>query len=426
MRKIYSFLIFFSMVVLAAAQPQEQCASMSVLKHQMQDPAVAARYRASQQAAAKWISTHPVNKVSGAPILKIPVVVHVLYRNPTQNISDAQVYSQIEILNTDYRRRNADTIHTPPVFDSIAADIEVEFCLASLDPSGNATNGITRTSTQGGQLFGLFSPIFEDAKFDSTGGHDAWPADRYLNIWVCEMFPGLLGYAQFPGGSPATDGVVISYQAFGNMGTIAAPSTLGRTTVHEVGHWMGLYHIWGDDQDCVTGSDSIYDTPNAASASSSDCEVSRNSCSNEDPYWGTFDPNDMVQNYMDYSHDSCMNMFTLGQKARMHSFLYSDSVRFALFSSPAGCSVLANADIPSPPTIVLFPNPSEGRVTVQNPTSWNSTMLIEVMDITGNLLYRAETEAATWNMDLSDFASGVYVVRISCAEEVAVKKLFLH
>jgi Pregnancy-associated plasma protein-A/Secretion system C-terminal sorting domain len=353
-------------------------------------------------------------------------VVHVLYKNAAQNISNAQIYSQIDILNADYRRLNADTLNTPAMFDSIAADIEVEFCLASIDPDGNPSNGITRTSTSGGQLFGFFSPIFEDAKFDSLGGHDAWPADQYLNMWVCEAFPGLLGYAQFPGGDPATDGVVISYQAFGNTGTVTAPSTLGRTASHEVGHWMGLYHIWGDDQDC-TGSDSIFDTPNATGASSSDCESSRNSCSNEDAFWGAFDPNDMVQNYMDYSHDSCMNMFTLGQKARMHSFLNSDPMRMALFNSPAGCNLVGLPTSPrSTHDFEIFPNPTDGMVRVNYLGSARPEMSVELIDLAGRVVYHYAATDYSYNLDLSDRSAGIYTLRITGEAGVTTRKLILE
>ncbi len=427
MKKLCALIIFFWMAVSAFAQTHEKCATMSVFQQQMQDPATAARYHQAQQVAANWRAEHPqAGKLSSDPILTIPVVVHVLYKTAAQNISDAQIYSQIAILNADYRRLNADTVHTPAMFDSIAADIEVEFCLASIDPSGSPTNGITRTSTAGGQLLGFFSPFFEDAKYDSTGGHDAWPADQYLNIWVCEMFPGLLGYAQFPGGLPATDGVAISYQAFGDMGTIAAPSTLGRTTVHEVGHWMGLYHIWGDDQDCVTGSDSIYDTPNATGASSSDCEVTRNSCSNEDPYWGAFDPNDMVQNYMDYSHDSCMNMFTAGQKARMHSFLNTDPMRLALFNSPAGCSNATSAPVAMAQSFQVYPNPSDGKVDVAYLGAWSTATQVEVIDLAGNLVHRSQEDERSFSLDLSRLAAGVYVLKLSCENGVVLKKLLLQ
>lgn len=423
MKKIYTLAVLaLSCIVLNAQQP-EKCASMTLLDQQMQDANIANQIAMTQAAAAKWRAEHPGELRSSAPLITIPVVVHVLYVTPAQNITNAQIYSQIAILNQDYRRLNPDTINTPVGFDSIAADIQVEFCLATLDPQGNPTDGITRTSTAGGDFGAFFNPFTEDAKSNASGGKDPWPTDQYLNIWVGPLFPGLLGYAQFPGGAPATDGVVISYQAFGNIGTVTAPSTLGRTASHEVGHWMGLFHIWGDDQDC-TGSDSIPDTPNADQASSSDCQVTRNSCSNEDPYWGINDPNDMVQNYMDYSHDSCMNMFTLGQKARMMSFLYTDSARFALFSSPAGCNGVGIHETPAfGQYFNVYPNPSDGIVNVSYCGNSSAEMTVEVLDITGKVVATYNVTSYSYQLNMSMLAAGVYTMKFIGATEVATKKI---
>ncbi|GAB4137778.1 MAG: hypothetical protein Fur0041_12630 [Bacteroidia bacterium] len=426
MKKLLSVLTLVSAFSFVQAQQSEKCASMSILHQHQLDPTVAARMSAVQSAAKAWSAVNTATRGGNGPVLTIPVVVHVVYKNATQNITDQQVYSQIAVLNQDYRRLNADTVNTPAYFDSIAADIQVEFCLATLDPQGNPTNGITRTPTSGGQLFGYFSPL-DDVKSAATGGVDPWPTDKYLNIWVCELFPGLLGYAQFPGDNPATDGVVITYTAFGNMGTVTAPSTLGRTATHEVGHWMGLYHIWGDDQDCVTGSDSIPDTPNATAASSSDCQVSRNSCSNEDPWWGTVDPNDMVQNYMDYSNDSCMNMFTNMQKMRMHGFLYNDSLRFALFSSPAGCNPLGmNQTAAFEKYFSLYPNPTDGIINVSYFGSWNSTVSIDIISMTGAVVRSFNAWGSSYTLDCSGLSSGVYSVKISGEGGSGFKKIVIQ
>jgi hypothetical protein len=425
MKRIFTLLALSVFIFQASAQ-QQQCGTATLLQQQLQNPEFASRFQNSNANAAEWRQNHPEQIRSSAPVLTIPVVVHVLYKNATQNISDQQIYSQIAVLNQDYRRMNADTVNTPAIFDTIAADINVEFCLATLDPQGNPTNGITRTSTTGGQLLGWFSPLTEDAKYDSLGGKNAWPADRYLNIWVCELFPGLLGYAQFPGGNAATDGVVITYTAFGNMGTVTAPSLLGRTTTHEVGHWMGLYHIWGDDQDC-SGSDSIPDTPNADQASSSDCQVTRNSCSNEDAYWGTTDPNDMVQNYMDYSHDSCMNMFTNGQKARMYSFLYTDSLRLGLFTSNAGCNPLGIAQQATFDQFFnVYPNPADGIVNVSYFGQWSSDMNVDILDITGKTIGTVNVTAYSYQIDMSNYAAGTYTLLFRGEGGTAAKRIVLQ
>jgi hypothetical protein len=425
MKRIFTLLALSVFIFQASAQ-QQQCGTATLLQQQLQNPEFAAHFQNSNANAAEWRQNHPEQIRSSAPVVTIPVVVHVLYKNATQNISDQQIYSQIAVLNQDYRRMNADTVNTPAIFDTIAADINVEFCLATLDPQGNPTNGITRTSTTGGQLLGWFSPLSEDAKYDSLGGKNAWPADRYLNIWVCELFPGLLGYAQFPGGNAATDGVVITYTAFGNMGTVTAPSLLGRTTTHEVGHWMGLYHIWGDDQDC-SGSDSIADTPNADQASSSDCQVTRNSCSNEDAYWGTTDPNDMVQNYMDYSHDSCMNVFTNGQKARMYSFLYTDSLRLGLFTSNAGCNPLGIAQQATFDQFFnVYPNPADGIVNVSYFGQWSSDMNVDILDITGKTIGTVNVTAYSYQIDMSNYAAGTYTLLFRGEGGTAAKRIVLQ
>jgi hypothetical protein len=425
MKRIFT-LLALSIFAFQAASQQQQCGTATLLQQQLQNPEFASRFQNSNANAAEWRQNHPEQIRSSAPVVTIPVVVHVLYKNATQNISDQQIYSQIAVLNQDYRRMNADTVNTPAIFDTIAADINVEFCLATLDPQGNPTNGITRTSTTGGQLLGWFSPLSEDAKYDSLGGKNAWPADRYLNIWVCELFPGLLGYAQFPGGNAATDGVVITYTAFGNMGTVTAPSVLGRTTTHEVGHWMGLYHIWGDDQDC-SGSDSIADTPNADQASSSDCQVTRNSCSNEDAYWGTTDPNDMVQNYMDYSHDSCMNMFSNGQKARMYSFLYTDSLRLGLFTSNAGCNPLGIAQQATFDQFFnVYPNPADGIVNVSYFGQWSSDMNVDILDITGKTIGTVSVTAYGYQIDMSNYAAGTYTLLFRGEGGTAAKRIVLQ
>ncbi|MBL0017142.1 MAG: T9SS type A sorting domain-containing protein [Bacteroidetes bacterium] len=251
-------------------------------------------------------------------VYNIPVVVHVVYNTTTQNISDAQIQSQLTVLNNDFRRLNADKVNTPAAWTSIAADCEINFCLATVDPTGAATTGITRTSTT------VTSFVDDDAvKSNATGGKTAWDATKYLNLWVCPLGGGLLGYAQFPGGPVSTDGVVINYTAFGTSGTATAPFNKGRTATHEVGHWLNLYHIWGDDcgqgdgtcsagSEC-SGSDAVTDTPNQCEmvyGNPAVGSVRTDGCT-------TTSPGVMYQNYMDYTDDAAMNIFTLGQKARM-------------------------------------------------------------------------------------------------------------
>lgn len=241
-------------------------------------------------------------------ITTIPVVVHVLYKTTAENISIAQIQSQIKALNLDYRAQNADKSKVPAVWANRVSDTRIQFALAAKDPKGQPTTGITRTKTTKSS-FGANDAM----KSSATGGVNAWPTGKFLNIWVCTLGGGLLGYAQFPGGPAKTDGVVILNAAFGTTGTASAPFDKGRTATHEVGHWLNLRHIWGDTEDC-TGSDFVADTPNAAGPNYGKPTFPTVTCENG--------PNgDMFMNYMDYVDDSAMFMFTTGQMARMHTAL---------------------------------------------------------------------------------------------------------
>lgn len=251
----------------------------------------------------------------------IPVVVNVVWNTASENISDAQIQSQIDVLNQDFRATNADRTNTPAIFSSLIADFEINFCLATQDPSGNATTGIRRQQTS----TTAFSSN-DAVKFTAQGGLDAWDRNKYLNLWVCDLSGGLLGYAQFPGGAAATDGVVCDYLYFGTVGVATAPFNKGRTATHEIGHWLNLRHIWGD-ANC--GSDLVSDTP-THNTSNAGCPTypHLSTCS------GT--PVEMTMNYMDYTDDACMYMFTAGQKARAQALFATGGSRVSLLTSP-GC-----------------------------------------------------------------------------------------
>lgn len=262
-------------------------------------------------------------------VIRIPVVVHVIYRTETENLSNKQIDSQIDVLNNDFRLRNQDSSKIPAPFKVLAADTLIEFALARRDPEGRRTTGITRTRTSIREFPYDRNDRRATEKLDSLikfeeYGKTAWPRDSYLNIWVCTIQNGLLGYAQFPGGNASTDGVVINNTAFGTTGTARSPFNLGRTTVHEIGHWLNLLHIWGDDGNECSGSDNVADTPNQAGSNDEVPNFPKISCSNG--------PNgDMFMNYMDYVHDEAMFMFTKGQVRRMNATL--SGPRSSLLSS---------------------------------------------------------------------------------------------
>lgn len=288
------------------SRPRRQCGTMGAHNRLLEtDEGFRKRQSKLERATAKRLVSRVAFRTG---ITTIPVVVHVVYNKTSENISDAQIKSQIAVLNKDYRGANSDKSKVPSVWTGLVSDVRVQFALATKDPSGKATTGITRTKTTR-TSFGTGDTV----KSKSTGGENAWPTNKYLNIWVCTLSSGLLGYAQFPGGPSKTDGVVILNTAFGTKGTAKAPFNLGRSATHEIGHWLNLRHIWGDTEDC-SGSDFVSDTPNAQGPNYGKPKFPHVSCSNG--------PNgDMFMNYMDYVDDDSMVMFTSQQVVRMQTTL---------------------------------------------------------------------------------------------------------
>ncbi len=285
------------------------------------------------------VETHTANYLANPKkkrtLVTIPTVFHIVHFNATQNISDAQCIAQLNQLNLDYAHLNTDTNNTPAPFLALAANTNIQFCMAQRDPSGNATTGIERRQITTNTSW----TTNDNVKHFALGGLDAWNSSDYLNIWVCNLGSGLLGYAQFPGGGLASeDGVVVLYTTVGSMlspGTNASYG-LGRTATHEVGHWLNMYHIWGDDGTACSGSDQVNDTPNQA-GNNFGCPTYPllDACA-------TSAPGAMFMNYMDYVDDNCMNMFTAGQGARMAALFATGGARVSLLTSQ-GCVPVVTA-----------------------------------------------------------------------------------
>ncbi|MBU3677721.1 MAG: hypothetical protein FGM54_11165, partial [Chitinophagaceae bacterium] len=295
------------------------CASHDIHQQMLQsDPQYAANREAIEKQTERFVSEG--KKLRG--VKTIPVVFHVVYRTAAENISDAQILSQIDILNKDFRKLNTDWVNTPAPFINSVADCGVQFCLAQVDPNGNPTTGIVRVPTSIVEFI-----ADEKVKFTAQGGDDAWDRDKYLNIWVCNM-KGYLGYSSFPGSPANLDGIVVQHNAFGTGGNTLYPYNLGRTATHEIGHWMNLYHIWGSDGTGCYGSDQVDDTPNQAGYNGSCPTFPKISCNNG--------PNgDMFMNYMDYTIDGCMYMFTNGQKLRIDATFAFGGPRWNILTSNA-------------------------------------------------------------------------------------------
>ncbi|MGL4597050.1 MAG: zinc metalloprotease, partial [Bacteroidia bacterium] len=285
------------------------------------------------------------NAAPGQPqvIITIPVVFHVVYQNATENINDTRLLEQLAVLNEDYRKTNVDASSVPAAWQGIAADCEIQFCLAVRDANGNATTGIERTQTN----VGSFS-FNDNVKSTSTGGANAWDRDKYLNIWVCDLGNQLLGYSSIVGGPANVDGVVLHYKYTGKTGA-SAPYNKGRTATHEVGHWLSLRHIWGDDGGACNGTDFVNDTPNQASENYGCFAVNTvltDACT-------PAAPGIMWMNYMDYTDDACMYMFTAGQKTRMVNCL--NNTRNDLLTSN-GCVPVGINELTLAAALNLFPS----------------------------------------------------------------------
>ncbi|MCB9224562.1 MAG: T9SS type A sorting domain-containing protein [Crocinitomicaceae bacterium] len=361
-------------------------------------------------------------------VYTIPVVVHIVYNNAQENLADSVIFDQIERLNEDYRRLNADTVNMRDTFQTIVGDSFIQFELATTDPNGNPTTGITRTSTTHGSFFNFSSFNAEDVKSSSSGGIDPWNQQDYLNIWVCDMSvlgsPFILGYATPPNNLPhwppgsadnMSDGVVIQYQAFGsNNPNVVDPGTgpidfQGRTTAHEVGHYLGLRHIWGDG-DC-TAEDGIDDTPNADAQSDQDCDTTKNTCTDNIGTLG--DLPDMVENYMDYSAETCQNSFTLGQVDMMRSIL--ENYRYELINgTPAPASINEIAF-----EFQMYPNPSNGSVVINGiPEGRN---VITVYGETGQQVWNTST--VNNQIQIDHLNKGVYFIQVINDLGTVTKKL---
>jgi hypothetical protein len=423
-------LILSSLLVIYSTQAQKKCASH---EHYLKQMATQPDFKANQEALEAFTAAE-VAKEEANPqqkkrlLVTIPVVVHVLHNGQAvgngPNISDAQVLSQIEALTEDYRKKNTDTLAANHPFRPITADVDIEFCLAQRSPTNTPTSGILRYNV-GANSFDIndMETIIKPQTI--------WDRNKYLNLWVGNLVDGqsggtLLGFAQFPGGVANTDGVAILYTAFGYVGNVQAPSDNGRTAVHEVGHWLNLRHIWGDDDDgsgtCdpgeCSGTDQVNDTPNQ-------CERS-NGCP-------TFPVGDdctstgagiMFMNYMDYVTDKCMVAFTNGQKTRMHAAINGSR---ASLKTSNGCQPFwpanVNDQLSSADDFSIIGNPVAGNELTIRFTKQIDKASVSICSMEGKVLSTQQIS----NVDLialpiNDVASGVYFVRIEQNGLVLTKK----
>jgi len=374
----------------------------------------------------------------------IRVVVHVVWNNPEENLADSIILNQIAVLNEDYNRQNADTANLRPAFQPVAGNPQVSFELAE----------IVRVQTSALFELDLFgTSVFANLKTTAEGGSDARDPNKYLNIWICKIQPiafggitigQVLGLAFPPNNlghwppdtgapTPEQDGVVLDFRVIGrnNPNLIAIPGgtgnlvVRGRTATHEVGHYLGLRHIWGDGgilgqpNDC-NQSDGIDDTPFANAQSAFDCDKTRNTCPNVEPFYNSDMP-DLVENYMDYSSEACMNMFTQGQAGMIQNVL--DGPRKSLVQTSSSPAPLAEGTLP-----ILFPNPARaGRTWLSLPAGWQPRA-IDLFGPEGRIVRSVPVSDPSGQLalDTGNLPAGWYAVRVQTADRVWVERLLIQ
>lgn len=407
------FLLFFVSIVWYS-NAQHKCASQYLYEKKLQaNPTAKEIHRNAEELMSNMLlhqvnenpKTNPIATHKTNAVITIPVVVHVVYRTPSQNISEAQIREQIRVLNEDYRLKNPDSLPVSHPFWPYTSDAQYEFCLATTDPSGNPTNGIIRSSTT---TNGFDADINgDDVKFTITGGQDNWDPHYYLNVWVCDLINGVLGYATFADQldvDPQLDGIVVGYNYFGTGGVTVSPNNLGRTLTHEAGHWLGLYHP------CETSceNDFVSDTP--------PCEQLNYGCPSfprrPNNACGGDANGEMYMDFMDYVDDACMNTFTYGQTVRMHNQQNTYRPDIATANK-----CVSTASINDEPKIKfsVYPNPSADFIEIYlgneqlfiNP-------VVEISDALGRKIYSSKfNNTNSLRIETATIANGSYIVSIT-------------
>ena len=426
MRNTKYILIFLQIFALnSLAQKTRFCANAACDSiNKIQNPNFSIRKLRYEQALEAQIDDQRNLRVA-AEIIRIPVVVHVIHNQADNaiiagnNIPDEQIYSQIKVLNEDFRKKTGSLgFNTNPV----GADTEIEFFLVSSDPSGNPTTGITRNFSSKRSF-----DVRRNEDLEALSNLSYWDSNKYLNIWVTTISSGFLGYGEFPfaesivgldvDSNERTDGIFIESTAFGKKSGINTKGiySFGRTTTHEIGHWMGLYHIWGDER---CGNDYVADTPQATgSNNSSFCREMSSTCA------GVRTRN-MIENYMDYSPDSCMNIFTQGQKERMRAALDLSKRRkrvlnFAKFQLPPSSALQVNALNPMPLNNLQF--------QVLLPDFQDFTLVLR--DIFGREIYNEtfiDLPSTVVVLKKRDLSAGIYILTVTSKQQVVQKKIVLY
>jgi hypothetical protein len=404
--KTFRLLLIVALCMPALVQAQLRCAGVEYEQSIKQtQPQLTQRLLEVEQLIRQGMESGQWQRTQEGTLV-IPVVFHNLYHLPSEKISEQQVQAQLKTLNDCFRMRNADTVNTRSVFKPYAADCEIEFRLAISDPRRRSTSGIVR----------YYTPISswkmgDDMKSTSKMGADGWDSKSYLNIWVCRM-EKFAGFTSVIGSDPKLDGIVL------DLGAIGAGQ---KTLVHEVGHWLGLKHLWGDE---YCGDDGVSDTPKQASYTPGCPSTPRITCGNNPT-------GDMYNNYMDFTNDACMTLFTEGQKRRMRTLLANGGLRGSLSNSP-GLKLPLIAEMPlaeQDPTWLepkLFPNPATSYVQID--LSYDRRWVgqsYRIIDLQGRVRMQGAITSVIHQFELTGLDKGYYLLEARRTDGVVYKTKFL-
>jgi hypothetical protein len=329
-------------------------------------------------------------------VMYVQVVVHQLYSASAPMLSMQSIANQLQSLNADFNREHDDTVNTLSTFLPLAGKSRIRFVLANKDSNGNTFSGVVYKFTT--------KPYFADNSvfYDSLGGSAAWSPSKYLNIWVCTLPSGTAGYASTPAqATTKEDGIVIDYRFFyGNA------QSRGRTLTHEAGHWLGLLHLWGAAGNC-NDDDGMDDTPKQESASSG-CNLTRVSCGQLN----------MVQNFMDYSDETCLNIFTQQQCNRMRNVLLTYRKSVVDYAAQVRASVNEENRLP---LIQVFYQRTQNAIVV---SGVKHEIKIQLYDMNGKELLLTKTQQDTI-IDISDYKKGIILIMLADDKHAIHKRIFL-
>lgn len=413
----YFLLCFLTIALWLSAQEQDKCGHDLLLEQSLErDPAAVDRMAAIETFTQEWLTNDNNLQARPREIITIPVVVHVLWNDFSEDISNLQIFSQIDILNEDFRMRNENVGEIPDDFKDLAADVGFEFCLATITPEGDITDGITRTQTDW-PCIGDFNTTTEGGVprlfYSILGGKDPWDTRRYLNIWVAPTCNAFLGFGFYPGqsGNLNEDGVVVNTDHFGNVCNDGQNHHLGRTTTHEIGHYFNLKHIWGGNG-CGQTDDLVEDTPPQENFHKGCPTHPSISCGTPD----------MFMNFMDITDDACISMFTIGQRNRM----------LAAISGPRSGLLNSNRCVfinrPRPDLgITVFPNPVSDCIHIEFNANFDNDVTVLLYDAAGKLIYEAINNASNIrSIPADDLSTGVYYLHLTNGSTEVTERIMVQ